>query len=105
MRRIASDEGLPAFDSGTRCTHVVIGRLQRGLPESLVLSAEVDSGCEGVAVIQAAESRQRDNRTAARRRNRYCSTARGVLLEAKMSPVLVIVPSQMSLVQNNDVVQ
>jgi hypothetical protein len=62
--------------------------------------------------MQAAESRPRDDLTAAGRRKRYCSAAGGVLPESKMSPVFVIVanvifhqPPQMPLVQNNDVVQ
>ena len=62
--------------------------------------------------MQAAESGQRDDRIAARRRRRYCSAAGGVLPESKMSPVFVIVAEvifhqlpQMPLVQNNDVVQ
>ena len=40
--------------------------------------------------MQSTESVQRDDRTAVLRRSRHCSTAGGVLLEAKMSPVLVI---------------
>ena len=50
-----------SFESRTRSGHVAVRSAERNQSESPVFSAEVDSGCECVAVMQAAESRQREH--------------------------------------------
>ena len=70
------------------------------------------SGGNRVAVMQPAKSRQRDDLALARRRRRRNSTVGRVLPQSEMSWVFVVIadiffqqPSQMSLVQNNHVIQ
>src|SRR5271169_5571147 len=62
--------------------------------------------------MQPAKSRQRDDLALARRRRRRNSTVGRILPQSKMSSVFVVIadvffqqPSQMSLVQNDHVVQ
>ena len=65
-------------------------------------------GCHRVAVMQAAESRRRDDLVSVWRHRRCNSTSGSVLPQSKMSPVFVVIAnvlsqqsSQMSVIQND----
>ena len=101
-----------SFESGTRSGHVAVRSPERNQPESPVFWAEVDSGCDCVAVMQSTESRQRNHFASDRGCRGRNSTAGSVFAESEVSPIFVIVanvifhqPPQMPLIQNNHVVQ
>src|ERR1035441_151186 len=84
------------------------GRLNRKC-----VSRQVEhSGGNHVAVMQATESRQRDDPVSAWRHRQRNSTSGSVLPQSEMSPVFVVIadvffqqPLQMSLVQNDQMVE
>src|ERR1019366_2582434 len=69
-------------------------------------------GRDRVAVMQTTESRHGDNLLSPRRHGRCDSIPRSVLPKSEVSPVLVVItnvvlqqPSQVSLIQNNHVIE